>query len=210
MHTRLRPFHAAVLFSLTTACGLQAQATDSVGSPRETQRTCSDAAEGATQRGNDSVYRVSLRTLSSCGEVAGMTLAKAWKQPPSGPASLRTLTEVSTQVRDDRVFEAVSIVASDPSQPVDLRLGAMAVLVNYFDSHLYAEFPEPPQPAVHPAQYVRLGASAHDLSRPGARPLTTAVRPRIVNLFERLGSTDRNERVKNSAMFLAKHLRMKL
>jgi len=201
---------AGALLSLTASCGLQAQTSDSVGTPAEIQQTCTKAVRDVSSHQPDSVYRVSLRTLPSCRDQAGVALAGAWREPPASQASLKALSEVSGQVRDERILEAVISVASDQAQPVDRRLAAMAVLVNYFDPHLYAEFPEPPTTPVHPGQYVRIGESNNDLSQPGSRPLTSTVRSRVVRLFQQLGETDSNERVRNAAKFLGSQLGKRL
>jgi len=181
-----------------------------VGSPAEVKRTCDKAAQEVSRRGADSSYRTALRVLPSCGDAAGAVLARAWTTAPADRASLRTLSAASAQTRDQRIFDAVRATASEQSKPLDHRLAAMEVLVNYFDPRLYAEFPEPAAPVAHPGQYVSIGSSTHIVSQAGSRPLSASVKQEIVTVFRELASRDSNERIKNAAGYLAEYFAARL
>lgn len=210
MHTVTRLLYSVAFYSLSASCALGAQTSDSVESSAEVKRTCDKAIQEVSRGGADSSYRMSLPVLSSCGDAAGAVLARAWTRAPADRASLRLLGETSAQTRDQRVFEAVKATASDQSKPLDQRLAAMEVLVNYFDPLLYADFFEPVGRGPHPGQYVSLGSSAHDVSRPGSRPLNPSVRQEIVTVFRELAARDPNERIKSASGYVANYLAAKL
>lgn len=204
MLTRL--LHSVVALSFTAACAAGAQTAEPVGSPAEMQATCKNAAANVSRPQADTSYEMALRVLPSCGDAGAAELARAWRSAPDKRSSLRVLSATSAQTRDQRIFEAVRATAKDQSKPLDQRLAAMEVLVNYFDPLLYADFFEPIGRGPHPGQYVSFGSSSHDVSRPGAKPLSTSAKQEIVRVFRDLAATDPNERIKNASAYVADYL----
>jgi hypothetical protein len=121
-------------------------------------------------------------------------------------ATLALLQGVTGHLRDHRLLGVMSRAASDGSRPTDVRLAAIGVLVVYYDSSLTAAFPDRGAAATRPRDYVLLGSQTHPVAIQGREPLVQAeTRATILALLSKLGQSDADGRVRNSAQYLATH-----
>lgn len=95
------------------------------------QASCQAAAQ---QVGVPSTLRSGLAGLKFCGVSGPPIVAGIWPGFTADDTTLSGLVATSRFLRDNRVSSAVRGTALDASKPRRLRLAALRVLVNYFDS----------------------------------------------------------------------------
>ena len=183
---------------------------DSLNSPEFRKRLCNDATSIIGQRqaaaGADAVgrFRHALAEVQSCLDDGPATLASVWQNPMRDSISLALLQGVTGHLRDRRLLDVVSRTAIDGSRPTDVRLSAIGTLVAYYDSSLTASFPNPGGAATRPRDYVLLGSQTHPVVIQGREPLAEPETRRSIRmLLSNLAQTDADDRVRNSARYLA-------
>lgn len=142
-----RPGFFAGMVVLWSTAGAQSQ-SDSIDSPASRQQFCAGATTVVANAGqvtspasrlvNDSLY-TALASMYSCPDIGPVALSRMWDNPPSGPTTLRLLAGVTGQIRDQRLLDKMTALAEDPAGTRHARLGAMAVLVSYFDPHVFID-----------------------------------------------------------------------
>jgi hypothetical protein len=188
----------------------KAQGGDSVSSPEFRKNLCSDAASTLRRRPTttsaDAIghFKRALTEIQSCPDDGPATLELLWQNPMRDSSSLALLQGVTGHLRDRRLLDVVSRIASDPSRPVDVRLAAIGTLVTYYDSSLTASFPDRGAAATRPRDYVLLGSQTHPVVTRGREPLAgTDTRRSILGVLTTLAQSDAYVRIRNSAQYLA-------
>jgi hypothetical protein len=115
-------------------------------------------------------------------------LTRIWDNPPSDPTTLRLLTDVTGQIRDQRLLDKMTALAVNPAGTKHARLSAIAVLVSYFDPHVFILFPAIADGTLSAREYVRFGSRPDPSVRDGAVPLNTQnTRSRVHSTLRALG-----------------------
>jgi hypothetical protein len=165
-----------------------------------------DRAALARGVSGDEYMRV-LRSIQSCGRMAGEALAQQWTMPPSDSAAVMLLSAVSANVRDRRIFQAARDVVQSGGATTVVRLAAIATLVAYADSTVRLAYLPPPESATSTAP----ATFGHPLSLfslpPTGSPLPQSVRSDVIAILGQVGTADPNERVRSVAAYVAKRMK---
>ncbi|HKG94278.1 MAG TPA: hypothetical protein VKA84_20365 [Gemmatimonadaceae bacterium] len=135
--------------------------------------------------------------------------AYLWRNAPADTGRLSALVGAS-YVRDRRILDAVTAVATDPARPQLVRLAALRILAIYGDPHLLLEWSdlEPPPVIGGLVQGRNLPHIGHPYAPDGPQPLTAADAQAIRQSLDLLSRSDADERVRGAAESIIYALRL--
>jgi len=185
-----------VMAALLGAAAADAVAQEGVMDTLSRAGICQQAATTLQGRPAAGAYANVVSELPSCAAAGAQGLRTQWRQPPGDPASLRVLGEVTPQLRDRQVFDAVLGVFRDTGRPRVLRLAALEALMGYYQPGLVVKYVEPALAVNHGSAYVMVGWGDPFTSSSSTAPLTPASRGEILQALQQAGSADPDPRVK--------------
>lgn len=174
-----------------------AEATSAIGNP--------DSLTARNVAAKDTIYRL-LTTMYGCPEDGPVALIRFWDSSPSDTTILSLLTAVTSQIRDRRLLDKMTGIASSPERPRRMRLSAMAALVSYFDPYRFVDFPAVDDVTLPTRSFVRRISHTDPSIVMGLRPLDKAsAQSSVLATLTTLGA-DSDQRVSGVATALAKWL----
>jgi hypothetical protein len=176
----------------------QAERTDTLSNSAYCARAAAMLDRGAS---GEAYYRA-LSDIQNCGGTGAVALRKQWQQPPTDTIALRLLGEVSPQLRDRHLLDAVLTAFRDASRPRDVRFAALEALVGYYEPGLGLAFSEPHIPVQHGSAYVALSFGDPSTTEPGPTPLTARARHDILQALQQAGTSDPDQRMRLIAKYL--------
>lgn len=193
----------AILFGTVVPDAIaQGERTDTLSNAAYCARAAAMLDRGAS---GDAYYRA-VSDLQNCGGPGSVALRKQWQQPPADTIALRLLGDVSPQLRDRPLLDAVLTVFRDPSRPRELRFAALDALVGYYEPGLGVAFTEPHTPVKHGSAYVMLSYGDPSSVESGPAPLTARARQDILQVLQQAGAGDPDERMRLIASYLHSRL----
>jgi hypothetical protein len=176
----------------------QAERTDTLSDSAYCARAAAMLDRGAS---GEAYYRA-LSDVQNCGGTGAVALRKQWQHPPTDSIALRALGEVSPQLRDRHLLDAVLTVFRDPTRLREVRFAALEALVGYYEPGLGLAFTEPHIAVQHGSAYVALSFGDPSTTEPGPTPLTARARHDILQALQQAGASDPDERMRLIARFL--------
>jgi hypothetical protein len=169
-----------------------------------TATTCEQASALVQARRSAADYARGVVNLQNCTAAAAV-LSQQWAQAPRDTTSLRALATTSGRTRDRSVLAAVTGAAVQSSDPVPVRMAAMAALVTLYDPCLTVTY-WPASAGTAGRSVASLGSYSHNVSTNGPSPLDGSSRSAILATFDKL-ATDSDTLIASYAKQLAKQLR---
>jgi hypothetical protein len=166
---------------------------------------CQQAATALNGRPNLASYANAISELPACATRGAQELRAEWEQPPSDTTAQRILGEVSPQLRDRQVFDAVLAAFRDSGRPPSIRLAALEALVGYYQPGLFVEYREPALAVNHGSAYVMVGWGDKTTTS-GVSPLSTDTRGEILAALDQAERRDPDQRLRLISAYIRTRL----
>jgi len=189
----LRARHLLVAFAVVTTAASEMQA-------QSEPADCQSARAAARAHAAD---QSALWTLSRCPSAGPSELVSLWGRQDLGPRTSAILVEASGSLRDARILEAVSKLASDANRPAASRLAALQVLLRYYDPRYAPSTDDLRRMEIGSPIAVRIGGGS---PINGSSPLPADVRSRVAVTLAALATTDQDAEIQHAARFLRQAL----
>lgn len=189
---------SAVVLAGLMATTLQAQ------EPGSLEDACRRATLQATEARHVDTLRNAIAQLAVCTG-APEALVAVWKQPPTDSVTLRILSGVSGNIPDVRILNTLSTVAENVSEHPGVRLAAVTALVPLYEdgkSVILLKGPTETGYRLRPQLVRWTGHVRTEVSQPFSETRRTG----ILELFNRLATSDQDPTIKGVAADLVKLL----
>ena len=164
------------------------------------RKRCEKAADSLQMRELAHEARArALGAIAGCSESAGPALQKQWAAPPTDSAALHQLFVASAHVRDQRIYDAVTMVARNPALAISARLAALHVLAAYVDPTIEVE-PIFLSPSADSTTIARLDHPYNQIA--GAQPLGAGAVAGVRGLCLALAQSDPNPAMRFASRYL--------
>lgn len=153
-----------------------------------------------------------LDTINLCDESGPPVLARMWRESGADSASVDEVIYRSVYLRDRRVYDVVSAIASDRSVLGLKRAAALHLLGRWAEPGFSLEFGAFFAPGYEPAEWhggrsaVNPSFISHDTQYEGAEPLPATIKSEVVGLSREIAAHDPDFRVRATAEQLVRWL----
>ncbi len=145
--------------------------------------------------------------ITRCDDSGPAALRDAWSGIGPDSSDLEWLVDASSRIRDARLLQTATDVASDGARPTLVRLSSLRVLISYFapdETASLAKLLMPPQPTT--IGWCCLSSRADFFPIAGTASLPDDRAARIKSVLSQLATSDRDPVVRKAAEFVLKNL----
>ena len=206
MLTRFPKARGLALVSALSFCAPGVSAQQSFET--EHRDECRQAARAMTDPAGNRA--ADARRIFFCESSGPPALAAAWARVAVVPDSLGTLLRLSVQVRDRRLYHAVSEIALDASEPELKRAAALSLLGRWAQPGSYLDYEQFFAPGFRSVGQngLRITGLSCDPQYAGGEPLLEDMRTVIAEVAQQVADSEASFRLRAMAEVLAGVLRL--